>query len=164
MPAAGKVRFSRDVGLQFEAKGTLAVKATEKQGRVIRRYRRKIPIKDLDLWSEHIRSRAGCGGLYALYKNTRLIYVGLATNSIRSRIHRHINDAKIPFTHFSVFLVTGKTCAARARRIRDLEALLLKVIQPTPKWNKSITQFVAARRLIKPNSSVRSMSFDSHYC
>jgi hypothetical protein len=127
----------------------------KKQGRVIRRYRRNIPLKDFEAWSEYIRSRARGCGLYALYAGEHLHYVGLATKSIRSRIRNHKDAGKIPFSHFSVFLVTGKSCAARVRRIRDLEALLLKVIKPKPPWNKSITRFVAAKRLEKPNKSVQ---------
>ena len=133
----------------------VAMAVIEKQGRVIRRYRRNIPLKDFEAWSEYIRSRAGGCGLYALYAGEQLLYVGVATKSIRSRIRTHKNAGKIPFTHFSAFLVTGKSCAARVRRIRDLEALLLKVIKPKPPWNKSITKFVAAKRLPKPNKSVQ---------
>ena len=82
---------------------------TPKAGRVIRKYKRNLPIEDFDKWSDVIgRSARGCG-LYALYKNDELIYVGLATKSIRSRIHAHRADGNIPFTHFSVFLVTGKS-------------------------------------------------------
>jgi hypothetical protein len=35
----------------------------------------------------------------------------------------------------------------QARRIRDLEALLLNILEPRPKWNKSKTNFVGAKRL-----------------
>jgi hypothetical protein len=46
--------------------------------------------------------------------------------------------------------VTGRSSEAQARRIRDVEALLLTVLQPTPKWNKVKTNFVGARRLAVP--------------
>ena len=128
------------------------MKTVPKQGRVIRRYRRRIPISEFGDYSDLIRSRARGCGLYALYSGKKLIYVGLATKSIRSRIQWHIKRSKIPFTHFSVFLVTGKSSEAQARRIRDLEALLLKIIGPTPQWNRSITNFVAAKRLDKRHS------------
>ena len=121
-----------------------------KAGRVIRRYRRNLPVEDFDRWRGVIgHSARGCG-LYALYNNGELIYVGLATKSIRSRINAHRAKGEIPFTHFSVFLVTGKSGLAQARRIRDLEALLLKVILPRPEWNKRQTKFISAKRL-QPN-------------
>jgi len=33
------------------------------------------------------------------------------------------------------------------KRARDLEAFLLNIIKPRPKWNSSVTHFVAARKL-----------------
>jgi hypothetical protein len=75
------------------------------------------------------------------------MYVGRATKSIRSRISRHKSDPNKPFTHFSVFLVTGSDTTARKRQICDLEALLLNIIKPRPKWNSSVTHFVAAPKL-----------------
>jgi hypothetical protein len=118
-----------------------------KTGRVIRSYRRNIPLGEFDKWSKHFGRSARGWGLYALYKAGELIYVGLATKSIRSRIKAHRAAGKIPFTHFSVFLVTGKSGLAQARRIRDLEALLLKVILPRPEWNKCETKVISAKRL-----------------
>jgi hypothetical protein len=129
------------------------MKANAKQGRVIRRYRHKIPIKEFDKWKDLIRSTAKGCGLYALYDRERLVYVGLATKSIRSRIDSHIEKGGKEFTHFSVFLVTGKSPTVQARRIRDLEALFLNVIEPKPKYNKSVTKFVAARKLEVKNIS-----------
>lgn len=123
----------------------MGVKA--KQGRVIRRYRHNIPIEDFDKWKELIRSRARGYGLYALYDNERLVYVGLATKSIRSRIESHIKKGGKQFTHFSVFLVTGKSQIVQARRIRDLEALLLNMINPPPIYNQNKTKFIGAKEL-----------------
>jgi hypothetical protein len=125
-----------------EAKGR-----EEKAGRVIRRYRHGIPIGDFDKWQHLIRSRAQGCGLYALYAGERLVYVGLATKSIRARIQAHVRKGDIKFTHFSVFLVTGQSSKAQERRIRDLEALLLNVLRPKPKWNRLSTSFVAATKL-----------------
>ena len=44
----------------------------------------------------------------------------------------------------------SRTKAVQGRRIWDLEALLLNVIKPRPRWNKSKTRFVAAKRLRAP--------------
>jgi len=118
-----------------------------KTGRVIRRYKRDIPLKEFEKWSKGFGNSSKGWGLYALYKDDNLIYVGLATKSIRSRINAHKAAGEIPFTHFSVFFVTGKRGLAQARRIRDLEALLLKVIRPRPEWNKCETKFISAKKL-----------------
>ncbi len=123
------------------------VKNGKKLGRVIRRYRNAIPIEEFSKWEDLIRTKVRGCGLYALYRDEYLMYVGLATKSIRTRIRDHMGDPKKPFTHFSVFLVTGSKTAARTRRIRDLEALLLNVIKPRPDWNRSKTHFVAAKKL-----------------
>ena len=123
------------------------VKNGERQGRVIRRYRNHFPIEEFPKWQDLIRTKASGCGLYALYQGDDLRYVRLATRSIRSRIHKHSSDPKKPFTHFSVFLVTGSNTPARARRIRDLEALSLNLVKPRPQWNNSTTRFVAARKL-----------------
>jgi len=146
--------FSGDVE-SITAGGKVIYRAPMKRedgrlGRVIRRYCTGIPIREFDKWQDLLRKRARGCGLYALYSKKKLIYVGLATNSIRARIHAHSRKGTIPFTHFSVFLVTGRRTEAQARRIRDLEALLLTVLQPIPKWNKVKTSFVGARRLAIP--------------
>lgn len=118
-----------------------------KLGRLVRRYQTGIPIGEFEKWQHLLRERARGCGLYALYAKKRLLYVGLATNSIRARVRAHLQRGTIPFTHFSVFLVTGRSAQAQARRIRDLEALLLNVLQPVPEWNKVKTHFVGAQRL-----------------
>jgi hypothetical protein len=122
------------------------MKRAAKAGRVIRRYKRGIAIEDFNKWQDRIRRSARGCGLYALYDKKRLIYVGLATQSIRTRIKKH-RERGIPFTHFSVFLVTGSSRTTQGRRIRDLEALLLNVLKPVPSWNKSRTRFVSAKKL-----------------
>ena len=122
-----------------------------KQGRVIRSYRRHIPVELFP-----VRSWLKGAGLYALYdKQGRLIYVGRATKSIRSRISSHLRAGKKPFASFSVFRVAGRSCDARVRRVCDLEALLLRVIEPRPEWNERIPKFMAASKLPNPSTSVQ---------
>jgi hypothetical protein len=132
-----------------------------KQGRVIRRYRRNIPRTDFEAWSKDKRCHARSGGLYALYKGKegKLLYVGLATRSVESRIRSHIKAGKIRFTHFSVFLIAGKNCDARRRRVRDLEALLHVVLKHRLPNNLNHTKFVHATRLPKPNLVQPSAGF-----
>jgi len=126
-----------------------------KQGRVIRRYRSDIPIEDFPKWENLIRAKKRGCGLYALYQGNELKYVGRAYKGIRSRISSHRLDPKKPFTHFSVFLVTGSNTTARERRIDDLEALLLNIIKPVPQWNKKVTQFIGAEELEAEEQSTK---------
>ena len=122
-----------------------------KQGRVIRGYRRKIPIELFPA-----RGWLKGAGLYALYdKDDRLVYVGRAAKSIRTRIRQHLKDGAKEFAYFSVFRVAGRSCDGRVRRVCDLEALLLRLIKPTPKFNERIPKFVAAEKLPKPINSVQ---------
>jgi len=118
----------------------------KKQGRVIGRFKRNIPVGEFDKWKDQIRRKARGYGLYALYDVNKLIYVGLAAKgAIKARIQAAIRTKK--FTHFSVFLVTGTRGEAQERRIRDLEALLLNIIKPRPRLNIIKTKFVAAQKL-----------------
>ena len=122
-----------------------------KQGRVIRSYRRKIPIESFPA-----RGWLKGAGLYALYdKNDRLVYVGRATKSIRTRIRNQMKDSKKDFAYFSVFRVVGRSNDARVNRVCDLEALLLRLIKPMPLFNKKKESFVNASKLPNPNNSVQ---------
>jgi hypothetical protein len=78
--------------------------------------------------------------------------VGKATQSLRGRIGTHMKEQKKHFTHFSVFLVTGtnKTKTSQCRRIQDLEALILKILDPNkPKHNRQSANFAAAKKLTR---------------
>lgn len=67
-------------------------------------------------------------GIYALYRNDRLYYVGLATN-LKGRINQHLRDRhKGKWTHFSLYLVRSE------KNMKDLEALCLRIADP--KGNK----------------------------
>jgi hypothetical protein len=126
----------------------MGVARKPKAGRVIRRYRRNIPAGDSKKWEEQIRGSEGGYGLYALYRDRDLVYVGIATKrSIRNRIRTHRGEKKKDFTHFSVFLVQGKSKVVRERRIRDLEALILHILVKKPEYNLQETNFVGAKKL-----------------
>jgi hypothetical protein len=63
-------------------------------------------------------------GIYALYKNDRLYYVGLATN-LSSRLKAHLGDKHSGrWNRFSVYLTIGDT------HLNELESLLLRVVKP----------------------------------
>lgn len=63
-------------------------------------------------------------GVYALYKDDRLYYVGLAKN-LKSRLNAHLRDKhKGKWNVFSVYLTTGTD------HMREIEALVLRIAQP----------------------------------
>lgn len=63
-------------------------------------------------------------GVYALYKGSRLYYVGLATN-LRSRVSRHLKDRHSgKWDKFSLYLVR------KADHIKELESLILRIADP----------------------------------
>lgn len=70
---------------------------------------------------DYVRGRHG---VYALYRNKRLYYVGLASN-LRSRLGTHLRDRHAKtWDSFSVYLSVGE------EHLRELEALLLRVVKP----------------------------------
>lgn len=74
---------------------------------------------------DYVRRRQG---VYALYRREKLYYVGLAGN-LRSRLTMHLRDRHgQSWDRFSVYLCVGDT------HLRELEALLLRIVQP--KGNK----------------------------
>ena len=63
-------------------------------------------------------------GVYALYKGSRLYYVGLATN-LRRRIKQHLTDQHAgKWDKFSLYLVR------KADDIKELETLVMRVANP----------------------------------
>lgn len=81
------------------------------------------------LESEHFRSIVarmikGHAGVYALYKDERLYYVGLATN-LMGRVKHHLKDRHAhKWNRFSVYLTTN------GAHIKPIESLLLRIINP----------------------------------
>ena len=71
------------------------------------------------------------GGIYALYDNHGLYYVGLAGTSLRSRIKRHtVNKHHKKWKRFSWYHVPN------VRAIKDLESVLISVLDPKGNTNK----------------------------
>lgn len=81
------------------------------------------------LESEHFRSIVarmikGHAGVYALYKDERLYYVGLATN-LMGRVKHHLKDRHGgKWNRFSVYLTS------KGEHIKPIESLLLRIINP----------------------------------
>lgn len=63
-------------------------------------------------------------GVYALYKGTRLYYVGLATN-LRGRIKQHLRDKHSgKWDKFSLYLVR------KVDHIKEIESIIMRVAKP----------------------------------
>lgn len=89
-----------------------------------------------NLINDMIKSRAG---VYALYKDDQLYYVGLASN-LMGRLKSHIRDKhKGSWDRFSVYLTL------RDEHIKELESLLLRIV--SPQGNKQQGKFVKSQNL-----------------
>ena len=91
-----------------------------------------------DIVRLYIRGR---NGIYALYKDDRLYYVGLARN-LRTRIKRHLkNDHADKWDRFSVYLTTSESY------LKEMESLLLRIAHP--RGNRQSGRFVKCENLVK---------------
>lgn len=85
---------------------------------------------------QHIKGRHG---IYALYKDTRLYYVGLASN-LSQRIKHHLKDRHArSWNRFSIYMTIDQ------QHMKDLESLFLRIAQPS--GNKVKGKFTKATRL-----------------
>jgi hypothetical protein len=83
----------------------------------------------------------GKNGIYALYRNKRLYYVGLATN-LKSRVNQHLKDRHAGrWTHFSLYLVRSE------KHMKDLESLCLRIADP--EGNRVVGTLAGAKNLQK---------------
>lgn len=91
-----------------------------------------------DVIREYVRGRHG---VYALYRGTRLYYVGLATN-LRMRLAHHLRDRHHDsWDRFSVYLTIGDS------HLRELESLILRIVRP--KGNKQTGKLRGSDDLIR---------------
>lgn len=92
----------------------------------------------------------GRQGVYALYKGTRLYYVGLASN-LRSRLRAHVKDRHAnAWDFFSMYLTVEE------EHLRELEALVLRITMPS--GNRSKTKFSKSQDLrAMPGANRRSV-------
>ncbi len=90
---------------------------------------------------EHIirRYTRGRDGVYALYLDDTLYYVGLARN-LQGRLKRHLKDRhKGSWNHFSVYLTIGNSF------VKEMETLLLRIAKP--EGNRHLGKFVKCQDL-----------------
>lgn len=80
-------------------------------------------------------------GVYALYQREKLYYVGLA-GDLNQRLKHHLKDRHgESWDRFSVYLTIGDS------HLRELESLLLRVVQPKPPGNKIRGKFSRSENL-----------------
>jgi hypothetical protein len=102
------------------------MKNKARRGQLVCQHLESISREALERHQEIIRQYVrGRQGVYALYRRGKLYYVGLATN-LRSRLRHHLKDRHGgSWDHFSVYLTIGD------HHLRELEALILRVVKPT---------------------------------
>ena len=86
----------------------------------------------------YVRNREG---VYALYRRGKLYYVGLASD-LQWRLKHHLKDRHgQSWDRFSIYLTIGD------KHLKELESLLLRVIQPKPRGNKQSGRFLSSENL-----------------
>ncbi|MGA2075437.1 MAG: GIY-YIG nuclease family protein [Terriglobia bacterium] len=80
-------------------------------------------------------------GVYALYNDDDLYYVGLASN-LSTRLKAHLGDKHAGrWNRFSVYLTIGD------KHLRELETLILRVVKPKPEGNSKSGKFARSQDL-----------------
>jgi hypothetical protein len=91
-----------------------------------------------DIIREYVSRRQG---VYALYHDDDLYYVGLASD-LSSRLKSHLGDKHAgQWNRFSVYLTIGDT------HLRELEAAILHVVKPKPEGNSKTGMFARSEDL-----------------
>ena len=104
------------------------------KGKIIRNYREFIEKDGADFSPKtttipHSKTKGKGSGIYALYDNHGLYYVGLTTSSLRTRIKKHTrNRHKGKWNRFSWYQIPN------LKYTKDMESAILRIINP--KGNK----------------------------
>ncbi len=97
---------------------------------------RNVLEKFQDIVSDYVK---GHEGVYALFRKSRLYYVGLASN-LRSRVKQHLKDKHAEsWDRFSVYLTRGES------HLKEMESLLIRVSKPP--GNRQKAKFVRSEDL-----------------
>lgn len=91
-----------------------------------------------EIITEFVRGRSG---VYALYKENDLYYVGLAKN-LRSRLRGHLRDRHAEaWDRFNVYLTQGD------EHLKELESLVLRIA--SPRGNRIAGKFIGSSDLLR---------------
>jgi hypothetical protein len=98
---------------------------SRQQDHLVTQHLENISRKALEQYEEIIRKYVRRRqGIYALYRNGKLYYVGLASN-LRRRLARHLRDRHSEtWDRFSIYLTIGD------RHLKELESLVLRISPP----------------------------------
>ena len=106
------------------------IKKKSQKGRIIKDYQEfiELPVspsgREDPPWNKVPDKKTRGAGIYALYDNHGLYYVGLTTSSLRSRIRKHTRDRhKGKWKRFSWFRTSVKNS-------KDLETAILCISNP----------------------------------
>ena len=109
----------------------------------------------LEKYQSQVRSLIkGRSGIYALYRNNNLYYVGLASNLMR-RLKQHLRDHHMKkWNRFSVYVTVHDD------HMKELESLLLRIVNPrgnrqTGKMSNSKNLRPYPNRLIKSKTMTK---------
>ncbi len=102
------------------------VKETKKSGKgeLFKDHKDFIHIDDKEEW-KNIPGKKDEGGIYALYNNYGLYYVGLTNRSLRNRIHKHkTKNHKNKWNRYSWYQTKNIEYA------KDIETIILNLTNP----------------------------------
>ena len=89
-----------------------------------------------DIIRQYVRGRHG---IYSLYRQHKLYYVGLASD-LRNRLEQHLKDRHgTSWDRFSIYLTIGD------HHLRELETLILRTVKPS--GNKQKGKFIKSEDL-----------------
>lgn len=87
------------------------------KGKLVKNWSKPLPRKS---YKEAPNSREGGSGIYILYKDEAVYYVGLTTRSIRGRLRKHTRDRhKNNWDKFSFYQIPKR------QYVKDIESILL---------------------------------------
>lgn len=111
-----------------------------RKGQLVCQHLENISRKALENYQKIIKEYVkGRHGVYALYRNNNLYYVGLASN-LRNRLTTHLRDRHAEtWDSFSVYLTIKDS------HLRELETLILKIT--SPKGNRQSGKFIESQDL-----------------
>ena len=100
-------------------------KTSKKRTGLVLGHLERISSEAFDKYREIITELAGGrNGIYALYRNNQLYYVGLATD-LKRRVNRHLKDRHAgKWNYFSLYLVRSE------KYLKELESLTIRIAWP----------------------------------
>ena len=95
------------------------------KGKIIKNHQDFISIDNAEAWQEIPRRKEQGSGIYALYNNYGLYYVGLTSGSLRYRIRKHTRDRHAgKWNRYSWYQIK------KVGHVKDIETILLRLTNP----------------------------------